>query len=60
MEELRLLDRWWHVSYSARRLGEFAARCHEREATVIPLQLAIIRGPPHFGDATTGRAYAPV
>src|SRR5690242_10124879 len=43
MEELRLLDRGWHARYSARRLGEFVARCHKRGISVTPQRLAVIR-----------------
>ena len=43
MGELRLLDRRWHAKYSARRLGEFVERCHERGVSVTPQRLAVIR-----------------
>jgi Fur family peroxide stress response transcriptional regulator len=41
--ELRLLDPRWHTSYSARRVAQFVERCHEREVSVTPQRLAIIR-----------------
>ena len=45
MKDLRLLDRRWHVRYSARRLDELVARCHERGLSVTPHRLAVIRAP---------------
>ena len=43
MQELRLLDAQWRVSYSARRRDEFVQRCHARGLAVTPQRLAIIR-----------------
>lgn len=43
MRELRLVDRRWRERYSAQRLGQFVARCHERGIAVTPQRLAIIR-----------------
>ncbi len=43
MRELRLVDRRRHQRYSAQRLGEFVARCHERGIAVTPQRLAVIR-----------------
>jgi hypothetical protein len=45
MEELRLLDRWWHARYSARRLSEFVALYRGRGGAVTPQRLAVIRAP---------------
>ena len=42
MQELRLLDAQWRVSYSARRRDEFVQRCHARGLAVTPQRLAII------------------
>jgi Fur family transcriptional regulator, peroxide stress response regulator len=43
MEELRLLDRRWRATYTAQRLAEFVARCHERGVAITPQRLAVIR-----------------
>jgi len=43
MRGLRLLDRRWRERYSARRLGEFVARCRKRGIAVTPQRLAVIR-----------------
>jgi len=43
MRELRLVDRRWRESYSARRLGDFVARCRKRGVVVTPQRLAVIR-----------------
>jgi len=43
MKDLRLLDRRWHVRYSARRLDELVARCRERGLSVTLQWPAVIR-----------------
>ncbi|HZP46454.1 MAG TPA: Fur family transcriptional regulator [Candidatus Binataceae bacterium] len=42
MRGLRLIDRHWRASYSAHRLDEFVARCHQRGIAVTPQRLAVI------------------
>ncbi len=42
MKDLRLLDRRWHVRYSARRLDELVS-VHERGLSVTPQWPAVIR-----------------
>jgi Fur family peroxide stress response transcriptional regulator len=42
MQELRLVDAQWRVSYSARRRDEFVQRCHALGLAVTPQRLAII------------------
>jgi hypothetical protein len=53
MEGLRLLDRRWRAKYSARRLGEFVAQCHERGVAVAAQRFAVI--PALFASAPPQR-----
>ena len=43
MPEVRLVDRRSREKYSAQRLGEFVARCHERGIAVTPQRLAVVQ-----------------